>query len=206
MPGPSNGRKRHQKKKKKSAFFLATTTTQSNEPKLNAHGIDGARAEATHSLRPSQENNQEQQHSQRIVKPNDGVERLWNGPRVIDVVAFLESSYAARPSFDDRDCAEFACEEMKRIFSQLLPEDTGLVSTEQIPFGKCHVLTRFQMLWYNTSRKRARICPACRRFYNLGDKLAPHVLGSNPLEAEHEQDPRNEREQEISGICASLHT
>jgi len=56
-----------------------------------------------------------------------------------------------------------------------------------------------KILWYNKSRARSRVCPACQRLYRLGDILPGHI----------EEEPRKSRppppqllkEQEISGLC-----
>lgn len=57
-----------------------------------------------------------------------------------------------------------------------------------------------QIVWYNKSRKDARICAACRRFYYLGT-LLPSLGGGDRIPIE--LDPANmERERRISGLCS----
>ena len=72
-----------------------------------------------------------------------------------------------------------------------------------------------QILWYNKSRLTSRICPSCRRLYNLGQAL-PDLIEDGEDEEEggagaydeqqkpHPHAPPNpllEREQMISGLC-----
>ncbi|TFY55449.1 hypothetical protein EVG20_g9314 [Dentipellis fragilis] len=92
-----------------------------------------------------------------------------NGPRVQDARAFMRSSFAQPACTSDPLCAEFAQPEVLQMLHTVLPEETAL------------------FLWYNKSRRIGRVCPACRRLYNLGDAL-PLAL----------------REQEISGLCSPL--
>lgn len=60
------------------------------------------------------------------------------------------------------------------------------------------------ILHYNRTRLIDRICPACRRFYRLGDQLpllAPEPGSIDELDRQQE-DSRTLREQEISGLCS----
>ena len=86
----------------------------------------------------------------------------------------------------------------------ILPEETALVS-EFFFFLTCVYILNcvvFKILWYNKSRARSRVCPACQRLYRLGDVLPSHI----------EEQPRKDRplppqllkEQEISGLCIFL--
>lgn len=59
------------------------------------------------------------------------VEDLGNGPRVRDIVAFLQSKIAAPPSFDDPLCAEFAQKEVLEMVCTLLPEETAMVRLQR---------------------------------------------------------------------------
>lgn len=112
------------------------------------------------------------------------------GPRVRDMHAFLASSFASSPSLDDPLCAEFAQEEMLEMLSRFLPEETALT------------------VWFNRSRKAARVCPACNRLYRLGDVLPD--LTANPHEDVHlpPYDASTSsfllREQELSGLCSPV--
>lgn len=128
-----------------------------------------------------------------------------NGPRVRDMRAFLASSFAARPSFDDPLCAEFAHEEMIEMLSTVLPDETALVCGVMIVSLSLCRNRLHQILWYNRSRKAARVCPACQRLYRLGDAL-PEILAFD----EHGVQPSDDvasassvllREQELSGLC-----
>ena len=89
----------------------------------------------------------------------------------------------------------------------ILPEETALVSETIHLYLNMHlcneiVLSVVKVLWYNKSRARSRVCPACQRLYRLGDVLPGHI----------EEEPRKDRplppqllkEQEISGLCIFL--
>ncbi|KAI0063345.1 hypothetical protein BV25DRAFT_419235 [Artomyces pyxidatus] len=109
-----------------------------------------------------------------------------SGPRVRDARAFISSYFAQRPCMSDPLCAEFAQPEVLQMLRTVLPEETAL------------------FMWYNKSRKTGRVCPACRRLYNLGDTLP------NPLNDHHEDPAKKEpppqllSEQKISGLCSPL--
>ncbi|OCH88509.1 hypothetical protein OBBRIDRAFT_795199 [Obba rivulosa] len=117
------------------------------------------------------------------------VEDPGNGPRVRDMRAFLASSFATRPPLDDPLCAEFAQEEVREMLCSILPEETALI------------------LWYNKSRKSARVCPACQRLYCLGDTLPDHLDQAEqeqPSLPEQPPSPYLLREQELSGLCSPV--
>ncbi|EIW56685.1 uncharacterized protein TRAVEDRAFT_73150 [Trametes versicolor FP-101664 SS1] len=110
-----------------------------------------------------------------------------DGPRVKDPRAFLASRFAAPPSLDDAMCAEFAEEAVLQMLCTVLPEETALI------------------LWYNKSRRTARICPACQRLYRLGDVLPDHLAGDNGEQRnETRSSPFLAREQEFSGLCSPV--
>ncbi|KAI0632833.1 hypothetical protein C8Q77DRAFT_848994 [Trametes polyzona] len=110
-----------------------------------------------------------------------------DGPRVKDPRAFLASRLAAPPSLDDAMCAEFAEEAVLQMLCSVLPEETALI------------------LWYNKSRRTARICPACQRLYRLGDVLPDHLAGENGEQQRATRaSPYLAREQEISGLCSPV--
>ncbi|KAB5595887.1 hypothetical protein CTheo_651 [Ceratobasidium theobromae] len=105
------------------------------------------------------------------------------GPRVRDLYAFLASPFAAPPTLDDLVCEWFLDSTTYAILEQLLPQELSL---------------------YNRSRLLDRICPACRRFYRLGDflpLLAPEPGSIDDLDRQQE-DSRTLREQQISGLCS----
>jgi hypothetical protein len=52
-------------------------------------------------------------------------------------------------------------------------------------------------------RSTSRICPACQRLYRLGDVLPDHIDDDEHERPEQRPAPQLEREQEISGLCAS---
>ena len=71
------------------------------------------------------------------------IEHRWNGPRVLDVDAFLESSYAAAPALDaeendversDVGCAMYARPGVREMLVGVLPKETALVR----PIGGGH--------------------------------------------------------------------
>ncbi|KAL7278594.1 hypothetical protein ACG7TL_007595 [Trametes sanguinea] len=110
-----------------------------------------------------------------------------DGPRVKDPRAFLASRLAAPPSLDDELCAEFAEEAVLQMLCSVLPEETALI------------------LWYNKSRRTARICPACQRLYRLGDVLPDHLAGdTREQQRETRASPYLAREQELSGLCSPI--
>ncbi|KAL1731439.1 hypothetical protein EV714DRAFT_271676 [Schizophyllum commune] len=124
-----------------------------------------------------------------------------NGPRVRDARAFVDSPFFAHaPAFEDPLCAEFAQGEVLEMLRMVLPEEMALI------------------LWYNKSRLTSRICPSCRRLYNLGQAL-PDLIEDGEDEEEggagandekpkpHPHAPPNpllEREQVISGLCSPV--
>ncbi|KAG8711403.1 hypothetical protein FRC08_015937 [Ceratobasidium sp. 394] len=110
------------------------------------------------------------------------------GPRVRDLYVFLASPFAARPSLEDPVCDWFCDSTTFAIVEQLLPPELALI------------------LHYNRTRLAARICPACRRFYNVGDQLA--LLSSEPGSIDEldrqQEDSRTVHEQHISGLCSFI--
>ncbi|KAF8797673.1 hypothetical protein BYT27DRAFT_7237134 [Phlegmacium glaucopus] len=107
-----------------------------------------------------------------------------NGPRVRIARDFISSFFAQPPALDDPLCAEFAQEEVLQMLCTILPEETALV------------------LWYNKSRARSRVCPACQRLYRLGDVLPGHI--EEELRKDRPLPPQLLREQEISGLCSPV--
>ncbi|KAF8755319.1 hypothetical protein RHS01_05679 [Rhizoctonia solani] len=108
------------------------------------------------------------------------------GPRVRDLYAFLTSPFAAPPTLDDPVCDWFFDSTTYAIIEQLLPQELSLI------------------LHYNRTRLVDKICPACRRFYRLGDLLpflAPEPGSIDELDREQE-DSRALHEQQISGLCS----
>ncbi len=52
-------------------------------------------------------------------------------------------------------------------------------------------------MWYNKSRLKSRICPACHRLYRIGDVLQDLMDEERTQAGSGVQ----QREQEISGLC-----
>ncbi|KAH7882174.1 hypothetical protein F5I97DRAFT_1817382 [Phlebopus sp. FC_14] len=108
-----------------------------------------------------------------------------NGPRVRNARVFISSFFSQPPSVDDPLCAEFAQEEILEMICTVLPEDTAVI------------------LWYNKSRTTGRVCPSCRRLYNLGDAL-PDLIQDSAKYMPESRSPHLLREQQISGLCSPL--
>jgi hypothetical protein len=60
-----------------------------------------------------------------------------------------------------------------------------------------------KILWYNKSRAKSRICPACLRLYNIGDELNS-LTSEEDLTGKVALSARLLREQEMSGFCGSI--
>ncbi|KIJ34892.1 hypothetical protein M422DRAFT_255000 [Sphaerobolus stellatus SS14] len=184
MPGPTNGRKRNQNKRQKKLLKEIAALSQSVSQNAPAPvELDTAHADQSHE----QDNADStlEQGGEPVFESSSGVESRWNGPRVMDIPAFLDSKYATPPSLDDPICAEYNSRAIKEALRKNLPLEIALI------------------LWYNRSRAKARICPSCHRFYNIDEPLAAHVQG-NTQEVEDMEDPRNQSEKEITGICSLL--
>ncbi|KAF9238325.1 hypothetical protein BU15DRAFT_47809 [Melanogaster broomeanus] len=132
---------------------------------------------------PDYHNPHPQEFNTLLTSPN--IYDPGNGPRVRNAHSFLSSFFAQPPSMDDPMCAEFAQEEILQMICTVLPEETAII------------------LWYNKSRATGRICPSCRRLYNLGDVL-PDLVQDIPKHCPEPQSPYLSREQEISGLCSPL--
>lgn len=124
-----------------------------------------------------------------------------NGPRVRDAPAFLASSFASPPSLDDPLCAQFAQEEMVDMLACVLPQETAMVGSTLCIGAQNTQASSCQILWYNRSRRTARICPACQRLYRLGDILPDHLTEAEADKEETMPSPQLLREQELSGLC-----
>ncbi|EMD35166.1 hypothetical protein CERSUDRAFT_97088 [Gelatoporia subvermispora B] len=184
MPGPRNAKKRRQveakkPKRTKSQQVAQPVSTYTSETSC---AIDGSIARNEDSTSLPYDTCSSMLRTPFIQNPG-------SGPRVRDTRAFLVSTFAAPPSFDDPLCAEFAQEEVLEMLCAILPEETALI------------------LWYNKSRGNARICPACQRLYRLGDTLPDHLdpseaKGSSTLD--QQPSPYLLREQELSGLCSPV--
>lgn len=219
MPGPSNSSVRRKRKsqgkdnnKRQSDILLVPAQSQLNQDLQTTNTIQAqeplpptdyesnlpAPASPPYLRTPSPLPYQFQNSKERSLSLDEHVPRTveeailkqpfihdpGNGPRVRIAKEFISSFFAQPPAFDDPLCAEFAQEEVLQMLCTVLPEETALV------------------LWYNKSRARSRVCPACQRLYRLGDVLPGLV----------EEDPRKDRplppqllkEQEISGLCSPV--
>ncbi|KAF9784674.1 hypothetical protein BJ322DRAFT_984588, partial [Thelephora terrestris] len=108
------------------------------------------------------------------------------GPRVKSMGEFLRSSFASEPTLDDELCAEFAQEEMLEMLREVLPEEMALC------------------VWYNKSRRRSRVCPACWRIFQTGDVLSSPLRGLELPRIPHKVYPELVAEQGISGLCSTV--
>ncbi|GBE87091.1 hypothetical protein SCP_1003380 [Sparassis crispa] len=200
MPGPRNAKKKKQTRDKKISRRkasrqlttepaprpLAPQTPQTPQPRLKASD-DIHINHHDHEKEERPINHKDDAPTPHALTKTLFIHDPGNGPRVRDVDAFLASSFAAPPSFDDPLCAEFAQDEVLEMLCAVLPEETA------------------QILWYNKSRTTARICPACQRLYRLGDILP------DPVAAQGEPDPAStyispllSREQALSGLCSPV--
>jgi hypothetical protein len=63
----------------------------------------------------------------------------------------------------------------------ILPEDTALVGGRILKFSNTVLMIGMKILWYNKSRVKSRICPACLRLYNIGDELRDLTSGGEDI-------------------------
>ncbi|KAL1741468.1 hypothetical protein HDZ31DRAFT_45387 [Schizophyllum fasciatum] len=203
MPGPSNRKKsKAQKKAAKAAKRpQPPITAATRAPSLeNATKPASAPPSSVDIASPAQTEPPSNEQFRQAYPPEPYVELPGfvpqqpfiydpgNGPRVRDARAFVDSRFFSQaPAYEDPLCAEFAQEEVLEMLRTVLPDEMALI------------------LWYNKSRLTSRICPACRRLYQLGQALPDLIeedetvsgadAGANPLLA---------REQTISGLCSPV--
>lgn len=132
-----------------------------------------------------------------------------NGPRVLSAQEFIHSSFAQSPCTSDPLRAEFAQPEVLQMLCTVLPQETAIVCTPPNFYhgnSKARLTLFLQFVWYNKSRKVGRVCPACRRLYQLGDALSnPFTdLDMDDPPEKKESSPHLAAEQEISGLCTSF--
>ncbi|TFY82106.1 hypothetical protein EWM64_g1906 [Hericium alpestre] len=224
MPGPSNARKKKKaqnKKDKHAKLHTSTGESASNDSSFEADRHPHTSADVfpdfsrLHVLSPSpdslysqeplplpdarHEDTEESEESDSLaLETYDATFALLqqpiiydpgNGPRVQDVRAFLSSPFSQPACSTEPLCAEFAQPEVLQMLLTVLPEETAL------------------FLWYNKSRRIGRVCPSCRRLYNLGDTLPDAVQdthGDPDAQVEKPPSPLLYREQHISGLCSPL--
>lgn len=132
-----------------------------------------------------------------------------NGPRVLSARDFIQSSFAQPPCVSDPLRAEFAQQEVLQMLCTVLPEETAIVRrfpclrSYNLKFEGFGLTVTLQFVWYNKSRKVGRVCPACRRLYQLGDALANPFTDLDMQESPEKKEPSPylAAEQEISGLC-----
>jgi hypothetical protein len=166
MPGPSNKKKQKGKAKQKSSAVVEVVERTVGSP--IARTVEAAMFEAPFIHDPG------------------------NGPRVRDVKMFLESRFAQPVAQDDELCREFGQKEVLEMLMTVLPEDMALVGVNCIE--EYILMVGTQILWYNKSRAKSRICPACLGLYNVGELTRGGTDDKVVLSA-------RVREQELSGFC-----
>ncbi|KAI0651340.1 hypothetical protein C8Q79DRAFT_899695 [Trametes meyenii] len=198
MPGPRNQKKKKQNKKDKkpppsSSSQSPTPTQDPPAPPPPEESLHEPPLQIPHDLYHEetmaypQENPLDEEPIPTALLATPFIYDPGTGPRVKDPCAFLASRLAAPPSLDDAMCAEFAEEAVLQMLCSVLPEETALI------------------LWYNKSRRTARICPACQRLYRLGDILPDHLAGEDgEQQSETRSSPYLAREQELSGLCSPV--
>ncbi|KAH9948079.1 hypothetical protein B0H21DRAFT_806180 [Amylocystis lapponica] len=202
MPGPRNMRKKKQTQKARRSHSLGRPSFDNDQD--NAHRASDSPTGTTADISAPPPLSQPvaihtaHGHSEKLdnsdahtcipeaLTKTPFIHDPGNGPRVRDARAFLASSFASPPSLDDPLCAEFAQDEVLQMLCSVLPMETATI------------------LWYNKSRRTARVCPACQRLYRLGDVLPEHVGDPRAPTPEERISPFLYREQELSGLCSSL--
>lgn len=141
-----------QKKKNKLKANAKQITTSNPQ----SHDIEKVTLENTHprpcsnasQSRPEEPSEKEAAAVEEELScaPRSCIEHRWNGPRVLDVDAFLESPYAAAPALDAEEniaergdeggvgCAMYARPGVREMLVGVLPKETALVR----PIGGGH--------------------------------------------------------------------
>ena len=192
MPGPSN------KKKKQKAKCKEKRSKSVVEAVHVSEGVVG-RTLASPIARKVEE----------VMFEPPFIHDPGNGPRVRDVKMFIKSSFAQPVAQEDELCQEFGQKEVLEMLMTILPEDTALVGGRILTFSTTQFIVGMKVLWYNKSRAKNRICPACLRLYNIGDELdnltRGGILGEDAMGGNEKVvlSARQLREQELSGFCGS---
>lgn len=176
------------------------------------------RSPASKPPRPERVEYEPQKHTFDALLQRPCVEDLGNGPHVNDISAFLDSRICAPPSLEDPLSAEFAQQEVLEMLCKILPEETAMVRAYLFLLLMILVINDLatcpasgQIMWYNKSRLKSRVCPACKRLYHLGDNTKEPLVDAfddeslfGTREMEKDQPRRKQSEQRISGICTSM--
>jgi len=197
MPGPRNSKRQRrlntikEKKRKDSQKCrveavppMATPNISGNATRLDPEqqiGGEGAVVSTADVVQRVELNEQE-----RTLLREPPVYDSGTGPRVKSMGEFLRSSFTSEPTWDDELCAEFAQEEMLEMLREVLPEEMALC------------------VWYNKSRRRSRVCPACWRVFQTGDVLSSPLRGLRLPEIPQKVYPQLVAEQGISGLCSNV--
>lgn len=193
MPGPCNNRRKKKQLKKLSQNQHVPQPLP--EPPHQIHDLDDT-IDDPHPHESPYDTSHLCHDGVFIAAPN--IYDPGNGPRVRDTRAFLSSFFSQPPAWDDALCAEFAQDEILQMLCTVLPEEIAIVRSST--WISSRVPTSIQILWYNKSRATGRVCPSCRRLYNLGDVL-PDLVQDTPKFFPETRSPYLAREQEISGLC-----
>ncbi|KAI6101053.1 hypothetical protein EDD17DRAFT_1660103 [Pisolithus thermaeus] len=180
MPGPCNlkKKKKQQAKREKKSLLQRTDDFKQEEPSPPPVYEPVTEPDVPNDPCPGYDQDELLPATPNIYDPG-------TGPRIRNAREFLSSYFAQPPSLNDPLCAEFAHEEILQMLCTVLHEETAII------------------LWYNKSRAKGRVCPSCRRLYNLGDVL-PDLIQDSP---KYTLEPRSSflaREQFISGLCSPL--
>lgn len=183
MPGPCNSKKKKRLQSKRERKGVSSRNSPDGHidyapPTTDSAPIDDLPGDVDEHHHDCDDDDDPLLNMPNIYDPG-------TGPRIRDARGFLSSFFAQPPSLSDPLCAEFSQEEILQMLCTILPEETAII------------------VWYNKSRATGRVCPCCRRLYNLGDVLPALVQeGCKPA-----LEPRSHRlalEQQISGLCSPL--
>ncbi|KAI6118487.1 hypothetical protein EDD16DRAFT_1585148 [Pisolithus croceorrhizus] len=180
MPGPCNlkKKKKQQAKREKKSLLQRTDDFKQEEPSPPPVYEPVTEPDVPNDPCPGYDQDELLPATPNIYDPG-------TGPRIRNAREFLSSYFAQPPSLNDPLCAEFAHEEILQMLCTVLHEETAII------------------LWYNKSRAKGRVCPSCRRLYNLGDVL-PDLIQDSPKYALEPRSSFLAREQFISGLCSPL--
>jgi len=128
-------------------------------------------------------------------------------PCIQDFTTFLKGPIA-HPIAEESDQG-LSWKEVLEILMSILPKETVEVSHKIQDFNQDNDWSLNKILWYNKSRKKGRICPACLRLYTIGDDLAAHITGGFTAKdltglCRVERLALQQRKQELSGFCMSI--
>ena len=112
------------------------------------------------------------------------------GYHVVDILPFFRSAYKA-PVSEDPKKRGWASADAARHLDGMFPHTAAGIAEANI-------------LVYNKSRDTDRICPSCRRWYHVGEKVGPRLPFNEFLVRQDtlQVDEDCKLEQNLSGICS----